>query len=272
MAGPQDDILSFEASCTVLGAAEGDLFRWVSEGRLRAYRMDPDVKFHEADVDDLIERRRAARAKPFVSFEEAVGISGHPAEDLMRRMVEGTVTAYRSDREVFFRKDEMLRLRLSNGASGDGPAARPKKRERDGATLNLDDAAGRTGLSRWELALLVDAGELPTVRPCGRMVFRRSEVGAFRSARDKERAGPVPAVPASEIQRLSAAVGFRSADGGASDPEAIRGRVRELAKKYGVAAETLEDLAAGLSALLAALGDGGDGDCGKPSKREGRKP
>ncbi|MCI0340005.1 MAG: hypothetical protein L0216_02445 [Planctomycetales bacterium] len=270
MIGPQDDILSFEASCSALGAAEADLFRWVSEGRLRAYRMDPDVKFHETDVEDLIERRRAARAKPFVSFEEAVGISGHPAEDLMRRMVEGSVTAYRSDREIFFRKDEMLRLRLSNGASGgDGAIAGPKKRPPGGPTLNLDEAAGRTGLSRWELALLVDAGELPTIRPCGQMVFRRSEVGAFRAARDKERSSPAPSVPASEIQKLSAAVGFRSGDGGASDPEAIRRRVREIAKQHGVAAETLEDLAAGLSALIAALGDG---DGGKSGRREGRKP
>lgn len=247
-----DDVLSFEASREALGLAEGELCLWVSEGRLRAYRMDPAVRFRLSDLDALVARRKASRGRHWVGLAQACELSGYDTEALMRFMIDGAVSAYRSDRDIYFRKDEMRLLRMAgseNGIGADG--ARTAVAEASDRTCDLDEAARRTGLSRWELASLVDAGELPPVENSAQMVFRRSEVETLRAERAALAELAAAGGPADELLRLSARVGFRFGPGGTSAADAIRDRVRAVAREYDLAADTLEDLITGLEGLLA---------------------
>jgi hypothetical protein len=258
----QDDILTFEASREALGLDEGELFLWVSEGRLRAYRMDPAVRFRAADLDALVARRKASRGRRWVGLAQACELSGYDADALMRFMIDGAVSAYRSDRDIYFRKDEMRLLRMAGSENGHAASAVLAPARDGDRTCDLDEAATRTGLSRWELASLVDSGELTPVDSSAQMVFRRSEVEALRSQRAAAAELAAAGGPADELLRLSARVGFRFGPGGTSAPEAIRDRVRALAREHDLAADTLEDLITGLEGLLAdaATRNGDDAD------------
>jgi hypothetical protein len=246
----RDDILSFEASASALGLAEAEMFHWVSEGRLRAYRMDPEVRFRATDVARFVRKRNATRSRKWVPLSEACELSGYDGDSLMRFMVDGAVSAYRSDRDIYFRKDEMALLRMA-GDESDGPsrdAAGEPPADPD-ATLSLDETAAQTELSRWEVASLVDSGELTPVEPSAQMVFRRSEVEALRGHRPQE-SGAENAGPGDEVLRLSALVGFRFGPGGSSSDGAIRDRIRAIAKEHGLVADTLEDLITAMHELL----------------------
>jgi hypothetical protein len=244
----RDDILSFEASRSALGLAEDEMFHWVSEGRLRAYRMDPEVRFRAADVSVFVRKRRATRSKKWVPLAEACELSGYDGDSLMRFMVDGAVSAYRSDRDIYFRKDEMALLRMAGDEAGGAPPVEPADAASDpDATLTLDETAKRTELSRWEVASLVDSGELSPVKPSGQMVFRRSEVEALRTQKP---AAAGTAAPGVDLLRLSALVGFRFGPGGSSSEPAIRDRVHAVAHEHGIVADTLEDLITGLHELL----------------------
>ncbi len=246
----RDDILSFEASRSALGLAEDEMFHWVSEGRLRAYRMDPEVRFRAADVSVFVRKRRATRSKKWVPLAEACELSGYDGDSLMRFMVDGAVNAYRSDRDIYFRKDEMALLRMAGDESGGAPPEESADGAGDpDATLTLDETATRTELSRWEVASLVDSGELHPVKPSGQMVFRRSEVEALRTQQPLPD-GAAGTGPGVDLLRLSGLVGFRFGPGGSSSEPAIRDRVRAVAQEHGIVADTLEDLITGLHELL----------------------
>lgn len=246
-----DDILTFEDSQSALGLEPSDLYHWVSEGRLRAYRMDPDVRFRVSDLDSLLARRKAQRGRNWVGLDEACELSGYDRDRLMQFMIDGAVSAYRSDRDIYFRKDEMRLLRMAGENGGGLPAGNGDPAPDPNATVTLDEAAERSQLSRWELAKLVDTGELAPVEPSAKMVFRRSEVEALcaqRAATDELAA----AGDAGEaLLKLSSAVGFRFGPGGTSSTEAILDRIRSVAREHGLTADTLEDLITGLEGLAA---------------------
>lgn len=247
----RDDILSFEASRNALGLAEDEMFHWVSEGRLRAYRMDPEVRFRASDVASFVRKRKATRSRKWVPLAEACELSGYDGDSLMRFMVDGAVSAYRSDRDIYFRKDEMALLRMAGDDAGGAPPDDPSAPAPDPeATLTLDETAERTELSRWEVASLVDAGELTPVEPSAQMVFRRSEVEALRTQPPGARELAGDGGPGDELLRLAALVGFRFGPGGTSSDDAIRDRIRAIAKEHGLVADTLEDLITGLHELL----------------------
>jgi len=247
----RDDILSFEASRNALGLAEDEMFHWVSEGRLRAYRMDPEVRFRAADVATFVKKRRATRSRKWVPLAEACELSGYDGESLMRFMVDGAVSAYRSDRDIYFRKDEMALLRMAGDDAGGAPPDDPAGGSHDpDATLTLNEAAEKTELSRWEVASLVDSGELAPVEPSAKMVFRRSEVEALRTQQPTAQALADDGGSGDDLLRLSALVGFRFGPGGTSSDAAIRDRVRAIASEHGLVADTLEDLIPGLHELL----------------------
>lgn len=247
----RDDILSFQASRSALGLAEDEMFHWVSEGRLRAYRMDPEVRFRAADVALFVRKRKATRSRKWVPLAEACELSGYDGDSLMRFMVDGAVNAYRSDRDIYFRKDEMRLLRMAGDDAGgpapDSPDGTPADPH---ATLTLDETASTTELSRWEVASLVDSGELKPVEPSAQMVFRRSEVEALRTQQPHARTPAHHGGPSDDLLRISAPVGFRFGPGGSSSDAAIRDRVRSIAHEHGIVADTLEDLVTGLHSLL----------------------
>ena len=233
----RDDILSFEASRSALGLAEDEMFHWVSEGRLRAYRMDPEVRFRATDVATFVQKRRATRSKKWVPLAEACELSGFDGDSLMRFMVDGAVSAYRSDRDIYFRKDEMALLRMAGDESGGAPPDGPSAPANDpDATLNLDETAAETELSRWEVASLVDSGELSPVRPSGQMVFRRSEVEALRTQSPTARALVDDGGPGDDLLRLSALVGFRFGPGGDRPDRAMSAQSRSGPKVHATGA------------------------------------
>lgn len=104
MTPEKEDFYSFDDVLKELKLNEEDLKKMVSEGDLRAFRQDDQIKFRKEDIESF-------RKGQFYSFDDVLDELKLTEDELNRMVSEGEIQAFKEADKVHFKKEDIDGIR-----------------------------------------------------------------------------------------------------------------------------------------------------------------